>query len=186
MPDLEILTARLKLDRLEPRDAAMLYAYRTHPAVSRYQGWAPASLDEAARFIRDQRSIAFDTPGTWFQFAIRLRESGLLAGDLGVRFPEDARQVEIGFTLAPEHQHRGYAREAVAAVLDHLFEVFGKHRVFASVDPRNEASLALLRRLGFRQEAHFRESIWFKGEWADDLVFGLLKSEWRKRGTEAG
>jgi RimJ/RimL family protein N-acetyltransferase len=31
---------------------------------------------------------------------------------------------------------------------------------------------------GMRQEVHFRESLWFKGEWADDVVFGILASEW--------
>ena len=38
--------------------------------------------------------------------------------------------------------------------------------------------MALLRRVGMRQEAHFRESLWFKGEWADDVVFAILQSEW--------
>jgi len=31
------------------------------------------------------------------------------------------------------------------------------------------------------EEAHFRESLWFKGEWVDDMVFGILKSEWESR-----
>jgi RimJ/RimL family protein N-acetyltransferase len=49
------------------------------------------------------------------------------------------------------------------------------------VDPRNEPSVALLKRVGMRQEAHFRESLWFKGEWVDDMVFGILGSEWKSR-----
>ena len=56
----------------------------------------------------------------------------------------------------------------------------GKHRVFASVDPRNESSVKLLRRVGMREEAHFRKSLWFKGAWVDDMIFGILKSEWRR------
>ena len=42
------------------------------------------------------------------------------------------------------------------------------------------ASLALLRRAGMRQEAHFMESYWSKGEWADDVVFGILEREWEE------
>ena len=175
----EIETERLRLAKLEPGDASALFAYRSDPAVSCYQCWAPSSEGEAARFISEQESVTFDTPGTWYQFAIRLQGTGLLVGDLGVRFPEeDVRQVEIGFTIAPGHQRQGYGLEAVRGVVDYLLAVLEKHRVFASVDPRNEASMALLRRVGMRQEAHFRESLWVKGEWVDDLVFAVLASEW--------
>lgn len=103
-------------------------------------------------------------------------------GDLGVRFPEkDTRQVEIGVTIAPSDQHQGYGCEAVGGVLECLLGGLGKHRVFASVDPRNDRSVALLRSVGMRQEAHFRRSLWIGGEWVDDLVFGVLGSEWSSR-----
>jgi RimJ/RimL family protein N-acetyltransferase len=71
----------------------------------------------------------------------------------------------------------------VVALLDYLFTVLNKHRVFASVDPRNEASMALLRSVGMRQEAHFRQSLFWKGEWVDDVVLGLLRSEWKYPST---
>ena len=73
----EIETQRLRLNALNPGDASALFAYRSDLAVSRYQGWVPGSLDEVSLFISGQQSIAFDTPGTWYQFAIRLRETGL-------------------------------------------------------------------------------------------------------------
>ena len=92
---------------------------------------------------------------------------------------DDSRQVEIGFTLAPEYQGQGFGTEAVTGLLNHLLGRCKKHRVFASVDPRNEASVALLKRVGMRQEAHFHESLWFKGEWVDDMVFAILESEWK-------
>lgn len=66
-------------------------------------------------------------------------------------------------------------------MLDLVFGPLGKHRVTASVDLRNEPSLRLLRRVGMRQEAHFRENLLFKGEWADDVVFAVLRSEWLAR-----
>jgi RimJ/RimL family protein N-acetyltransferase len=179
LSDPEFTTKRLILTRLAAKDAGAFYGYRSDPAVTRYQTWSPASLDEAAQFIAAQQGVLFDTPGTWFQFAIRLRASGRLIGDLGVRFPqEDTRQVEIGFTVAPSHQRKGYGAEAVGGALQYLLAALGKHRVFASVDPRNEPSMALLRRVGMRQEAHFRQSLWIRGEWVDDVVFGILGSEW--------
>jgi RimJ/RimL family protein N-acetyltransferase len=177
----EIHTARLILDPLTVSDAEALVAYRSRPEVCRFQNWEPSRLEDAVDFLARLCGVGFDTPGTWFQLAVRLRESGLLVGDLGVHFLEDGAQVEIGFTLAPEAQGRGLGIEAVTGLVDYLFRTLGKHRVFASVDPRNEASVRLLRRSGMRQEAHFVKSLAFKGEWADDLVFAILKSEWDAR-----
>lgn len=181
----EIVTDRLILAPLSATDAAALFAYRSLPEVSRYQSWEPSLLQDAVRWIETLRPVEFDSPGTWFQLGIRSRASGHLVGDLGVHFLDDDRQVEIGFTMAPDCQGRGLGTEAVVGLLDHLFGSLGKHRVCASVDPRNEASLRLLRRVGMRQEAHFRQSLWFKGAWADDVVFAVLASEWSARAPEA-
>ncbi|HQU27772.1 MAG TPA: GNAT family protein [Nitrospirales bacterium] len=182
MAGIKILTRRLRLSQLVTSDALAMYEYRTDPEVCRYQTFEPGSLSDVEGFIGGMESIIFGTPGTWFQFAIRQQESRLLMGDLGVHFiAEDPRQVEIGFTVAPAHQGHGFATEAVSGILSYLFEIEHKHRVFASVDPRNVRSVELLKRVGMRQEAHFRKSLWFKGEWVDDLVFGILEAEWADR-----
>jgi RimJ/RimL family protein N-acetyltransferase len=54
-----------------------------------------------------------------------------------------------------------------------------KHRIIASVDPENIASLQLCERMKMRNEAHFMESIWFKDRWVDDVVYGILDREWK-------
>ena len=53
-----------------------------------------------------------------------------------------------------------------------------KHRITASVDPRNTKSIALLERINMRKEAYFKKSFWFNNEWADDIVYAILKEEW--------
>lgn len=175
----EILTQRLKLSPLMASDATAMYEYRSDPEVCRYQSFEPGSLGEVESFIDGLKNNIFDTAGTWFQFAIRHQDRGQLTGDLGVHFCADhPQQVEIGFTVSPAFQGQGFGTEAVTGILDHLFGSLQKHRVFASVDPRNEPCIRLLKRVGLRQEAHFRQSLWFKGDWADDLVFGILASEW--------
>ena len=176
----EIVTDRLILRPLSAADSEALFAYRSLPEVCRYQSWEPTSLQEAVSFIEDLGRTEFDTSGTWFQLGIRLRGSDDLIGDLGVHFLDD-EQVEIGFTLAPAFQGQGLATEGVTGLLDHLFGLSGKHRVTASVDPRNTASLGLVRRIGMRQEAHFVQSVYFKDDWVDDVVFAVLASEWNGR-----
>ena len=179
-----LTTGRLALRRLAAADAAPMFAYRALPEISRYQNWEPASAEEIAAFIADQARLAPNTPDTWFQLGIELAATGELIGDLGLHFlPGDDRQAEVGITLAPAHHGRGYAAEAWRAALSYLFDDLGKHRVIGSVDPRNRASLALMERVGMRREAHFVESLWFKDDWADDVVFAMLAREWREKGA---
>lgn len=177
---MELATARLRLDALHPGDAATLFAYRADPRVSRYQGWRPGSVEAAREFIERQQSVVFDTPDSWFQFAIRWRDSAELAGDLGLHFV-GRDTVELGISLAPSWQGKGLAAEALAAMLDLAFGELGRHRAFASVDPRNTPCIRLLAGLGMRQEAHFRESFRDGDAWADDAIYALLAREWRAR-----
>jgi len=174
-----ILTERLNIRRLEPRDAEAAFTYRSDPEIRRYQNWEPASVEEVRTFIAGLEEIDVDTPGRWYQLGLQLRDSRVLAGDCGIHVQvHDPRQVEIGITLARESQGRGLATEALRAVLGYLFTTLAKHRVFGSVDPRNGPSLALLERVGMRREAHFVESLWFKGEWADDVIYAMLRREY--------
>ncbi len=172
-------TSHLHFDALRPEDTEALFHYRADPTVARYQGWRPASVAAARGFIDAQQGLVLDTPGRWVQRAIRLRADGALIGDLGVNVPGVREEsVEFGITVAPEHQRHGYASEAARALFAHVFGQLNRHRMHASVDPRNVASVAMLRGLGMRQEAHHRQSLWLHGEWVDDVVFALLRSEW--------
>lgn len=176
----ELLSERLVLRRFRPGDSAAFAAYRTDPAVARFQGWdAPYSLEQAEQFVRELQAADPDTPGKWFQFAVASRLDGGLLGDCGtgVRL-DDPRQAEIGFTIAPGHQGNGYAREAVRRLLGYWLGERGKHRVTAVCDARNIASATVLRHSGFRQEGHLRQSTWAKGEWTDELTFAVLAREW--------
>ncbi|HEX7370576.1 MAG TPA: GNAT family N-acetyltransferase [Rhodanobacteraceae bacterium] len=149
---MDIVTARLRLDALRDEDAPALFAYRGDPAVSRFQGWKPDSEADAARFIATQHGLAPDSLGTWWQRAIRLRDSGELIGDLGLCFL-DAATVEIGITLAPARQRHGYAREALELMLDFIFGGLRKQHVIARVAPRNFACMRLLEGLGMHRGA---------------------------------
>ena len=121
------------------------------------------------------------TPGEWFQVGIVRRDTGELVGDCGIHARADERrQVELGITLAPSSQRQGMAFEAFSALLEFLFTQTETHRVFCSVDPRNRSCLKLLQKVGMRREAHMVESLWIKGAWVDDVVFGILKKEWKK------
>jgi aminoglycoside 6'-N-acetyltransferase len=183
MPDqgfTELTGPRVALRRFHPDDLDTFVAYRSSEQVARFQSWdAPYPREEGERFIRAIADDDPDTAGEWFQFAVVLRSSGQLIGDCAAMpHADDPRQCDIGFTLSSEHQGHGYASEAVRLLLTYLFTARDKHRITAYCDPRNAPSAALLERLGMRREGHLRESTWAKGEWTDDLVYGLLHDEW--------
>jgi RimJ/RimL family protein N-acetyltransferase len=171
---------RVAIRRFQPGDVADFVAYRSVERVARFQSWdAPYPAEAGERFVRQMMKQHPDTPGEWFQFAVALGPDGRLIGDCAAKPDgDDPRQCEIGFTLAPEQQGHGYATEAARLLVGYLFGARGKHRITAYCDPRNAASAAVLERLGMRREGHLRESTWAKGEWTDDLVYGLLRDEW--------
>jgi RimJ/RimL family protein N-acetyltransferase len=170
-----IRTPRLVLSVLGPDDLHGFHGYRCLPEVARFQGFAPTQPEESADFLERVALARWNQVGCWYQLGIRL--DGALVGDLGVHFAEE-EQCAFGVTLSPGRQGQGYATEAMQAVLSSLFDDLGKHRVHASVDPRNTPSVALMRRLGFRMEAHHVQSYQDGEGWADDLVFALLGREW--------
>jgi len=183
MPDggfTDLAAARVGLRRFHLGDVDRLVTYRSSAEVARYQSWdAPYPRAAGERLIRQMMARHPDTAGEWFQFAVVLRSTGELIGDCAARpHPDDVRQAEIGFTIAPEHQGHGYATGAVRSLVGYLFGQRGKHRVTACCDPRNAASAAVLERVGMRREGHLRESIWAKGEWTDDLLYAQLDREW--------
>ena len=176
---LALRSSRLYLRRLHPGDVGALAGYRGLPEVARFQSWESFGLADAARLVANQASVVPDTPGTWLQLAAVLAESGQVIGDCGIHFRADeSRQVELGITLDPAYQRQGLATEALRAILAYVFESLGKHRVSAVVDANNHPAAALLRRVGFRQEAHHVEHVWFKGAWGSEYVFALLRREW--------
>jgi RimJ/RimL family protein N-acetyltransferase len=170
---------RLLLRRLECGDAAAICGYRSLPEVARYQSWESFGPDDAARLIHGQLKMEPGVPGTWLQLAIVEKTTGVMVGDCGLHCRlDDPRQMELGVTLAPSHQGRGYATESLGCVIDFVFGTLGKHRISATTDAENHPAASLFRRLGFRQEAHFVEHLWFKGHWGSEFVFGLLRREW--------
>ncbi|MFB9902961.1 GNAT family N-acetyltransferase [Allokutzneria oryzae] len=173
-----LLTERLELRRFRDEDAAAFHAYRSDPGVARYQSWdASLSTVDAAALVAEFAGLDPRAPG-WFQYAVTLRAGGALVGDVGVNLHQNLMQAEIGFTFATEHQGRGHATEAVCRVVDHLLVSQGLCRVSAECDARNTASARLLERVGFRREGYRPQYTWLKGEWTDDLLFGVLAADW--------
>jgi RimJ/RimL family protein N-acetyltransferase len=189
MPGALLVTPRLVLRVLGPADADVVAAYRSDPAVARFQSWsAPYPLASAQALVAEMAALDGIVADEWCQIGLADPATDELLGDVAVHVHDEGRQAEIGYTLAPGHQGRGLATEAVGALVDHLFAARGVERVHASVDPRNVASARVLERLGFEHEGTAPRSVWSDGEWADDdryAVHRTTRRAWLDRPRDA-
>ena len=161
-----LVTDRLSIEPLAMRDLAAFVAYRQNSDVARYQSWDTSySEEQAVALIDDQAGVLLPAKGEWLQLAVHSKESGQLLGDLAVhRIADEESAFELGFTMAPEHQGKGYAREAAAKLLDYLFTSAGAQKVIACTDRRNESSMRVLLALGFEAVPEKTWTEEFKGE----------------------
>lgn len=173
-----IATKRLLLRPIQASDNHQLFAYRRDAQTNKFQGFIPKTIEEVDDFIAKNPS-GFNEADSWFQLAIVEKLSKTVIGDIGIHFiGTDDKQCEIGVTLSRHYHGQGLAKESINGVLAYLFNKMNKHRITASIDPDNTASLRLFESLGFRKEAHFKESLWIGGQWVDDIIYGMLNKEW--------
>ncbi len=179
--NLALQTARLDLRPLAPSDADALLSLKSDPVVMRYGSTPPWSDPQVAvDYIR--RDLEGLGAGTHLQLAIVRREDAALIGACSFHLIDVAcRRAELGYSLVVSAWGRGYANEAVSALLDWGFGTLGLNRVEADIDPRNGASARALHRLGFTREGHLRERWIVAGEKSDSLIYGLLADEWNTR-----
>ncbi|WP_340023617.1 GNAT family protein [Paenibacillus sp. FSL K6-1096] len=175
-------TERLMLRHFEIQDVNALYQYRSDPEIARFQSWENYTYEAAEAFVQAQIAQKPDEPGTWLQYAIALADSNQLIGDCAVHtLQAEPRMVEIGYTLAPEHQGKGYVHEALGGLFGYIFDTLDKHKIIAFTDVRNGKSIRVLERKGMRREGHLLQNYWSKGSWTDEYQYALLASEWRNR-----
>lgn len=166
------------LAQLMERDADELFlrVASERERLATWLPWAekttlPATRDFCAdSFARAQRGDAFDL-GVWHE--------GRLVGVIGTHSVDAVNaSASLGYWLTSEAEGRGIMLRACRRVLDHCFGERGLHRVEIRVAPDNARSLALVRKLGAREEGRAREAARLRGAYQDLLVFGVLAEEW--------
>jgi len=175
-------TARLTLRPASAADLDATWRFRQLAEVTRWMTSSPTSREDYRRKFEDPERLAK---------TLVIELDGEVIGDLMLAI-EDAWaqsevatqaqgvQAELGWCLDPAHQGRGYASEAVAALMRLCFEDLGLRRVTANCFADNEQSWRLMERLGMRREVHtVRESLHRSGEWLDGMGYALLADEWR-------
>ena len=169
---MEIRTERLLLRPARADDLEPLHAIFSDRRAMAYWSSPPhEDIEQTRDWLASMIAIQ---PSEGEDFIVEL--DGQLIGKAGLwRFPE------IGFIFHPDQWGHGYAREALAAVLERAFTAHHLGRIEADVDPRNSESLKLLEHLGFRETGR-RDRTWFVGgRWCDSIYLALSADAWRSR-----
>lgn len=133
---------------------------------SEVDAWFTAWQAETASTERSYWPLVIELDGTTAGFTMLSRSS--------------PRVAELQWYVAPGNWGRGAATAATRLVLPFLFDVLLVHRVFATADPANKASVRTLERAGFNREGHMRDYVLAHNGWRDRLLYALLDREWRQ------
>ena len=174
---MELVTARLKLRRAAAGDLDAFYEILSNPTAMRYWSTAPHENREQTQGWLD--AMMADGPPESEDFVIEFE--GRVIGKAGCwRVPE------IGYILHPSCWGQGFAAEACTAVITHVFATTDAPAITADVDPRNEASLRLLARLGFAETGRAAATYEVAGEVSDSVYLALPRPTTSGSQTVAG
>lgn len=181
LPPWPMRTRRLVLRAATEADAERTWIYRRLDSVGRWlTALAPDLVEYSRAFVEPER----------LEKTIVVELDGVVIGDLMLAV-EDAwaqtevadlarhTQAELGWALDPGHAGRGYATEAVEALLKVCFVDLGLRRVTAACFAENESSWRLMERVGMRRESvAVRDALHRDGTWRDSYTYALLAIEW--------
>ena len=166
-----LITPRLILRRPVPGDLDDLHAALSHPAAMRY--WSTPEHKTRAETDRWlERMIGQGADAESDDFLVEYQ--GRVIGKAGAwALPE------VGFLLHPDYWGLGLAQEAMRTVIPHVFQTCPLDSLTADVDPRNDACLRLLDRLGFRETGRAERTLLWGDEWCDSVYLALSRNDWR-------
>lgn len=170
----EIITERLVLRKFRESDYDDLFEFLSQLRDNEFEGYPDITYENG------REHLAYRLGSEEF-YAVALKATGKVIGNVycGKR---DFNAREIGYIVNEQYRRKGYALEALKAVIEHAFRS-GVHRVFAECDPRNECSWRLLEKAGLTREAHFRRNIYFRKDsqgkpvWKDTYVYAGLNGK---------
>ena len=159
-------------------DVEALFTYASDEHFLRYLPIEiPYSRSDAEVFLAKQTLLDRETNPSW-----GIEMEGSLCGGLNIRFFVDHRVSEIGYGIARRVWGHGIVPAASRAVTAAAFEAYPQlERVRARADARNAGSIRVMEKLGMKREGLLRSDRLCRGELIDEVVYGLLRSEWGGR-----
>ncbi|MFT5593807.1 MAG: ribosomal-protein-alanine N-acetyltransferase [Oceanicoccus sp.] len=175
-------TPRLTLIQLTHHDTDDIFNLFSDDAVIKYYDLAALQEHHQALDIINFFNQRYDDK-SGIRWAIRLKESDQLIGTCGFNsWSQKMKNAVLGYDLLPVYWGRGYATEAVhriiKAAFDGVLPCGALHRIQGDTVPDNQASQAVLTKVGFKEEGIRRQSGYWKEQFHDLKCFGLIQPEY--------
>ncbi|MGE0576871.1 MAG: GNAT family N-acetyltransferase [Reyranella sp.] len=173
------VTRRLRVRPFRASDAKALHLLYGDAENLRYWGTDPSPSAQRTRKMMSWH-LGY-RPRNYVLWAVEEIKSRRLVGMINYHRRElREKRVDVGWLILPEMQGKGYMTEAGQALLRHLIDDLGVHKVEALIREENKASAALARRLGFRLEGGPIRDRWLVGgKWHNVMLYGLIAGEER-------
>ena len=170
----DLFTERLRLRAHSFLDVNDVFDFCSDPASCKYADWYPhKNKSETREYIAWLKRKAGDKSYTW---VIEHREDERVIGTISIVDTDYSGKIfTVGYTLSRFYQHKGYATEALKALIDYLFKELFAERIQAKVIPENEPSCKLLERVGFKKEGTLKKGAFCRTECVDVFIYGLVK-----------
>lgn len=145
-----IETARLILRPLTVNDAEEMFANWAHdPAVTRYLTWVAHTDVSATKALLTEWVQKYDTDPTYYNWGIVRKEDGVLMGTIGAIITDRSEHFEPGYCMGKAFWGRGYATEALDAMVRYLFDAVGMEVLSCCHAVQNPASGNVMQKIGF-------------------------------------
>ena len=142
-----LTTERLVLRSLIPSDAEVMFDYRNNERCARFQRGQTKDYDGILNLIDRNKDNVITTDEN-FIVAVALKENNEMIGEIVV-MPNDGA-ITLGYTFSYHYHRRGYAFEALSSLIEMLHNRFPQWEFICFTDPENNASIALLKKLGYK------------------------------------
>ena len=175
-----ITSDRLHLREIRPTDAEAFFSLKSDLEVTSSYGREPhQTIEDTKAWVQLLQDSYSRRAG--IMWCVTLKDQDVAIGSCVFwNFDEDFHCGELGYELNRAHWRKGIMAEALSAVIAYGFNDLGLHRIEANPLGHNAPSANLLLKLGFTLEGTLRERCLFRGQYFDQLFFGLLEDEWRK------
>lgn len=177
----EMITDRLLIRKVKISDAEAFHVFKSDVKVTERYGQEPkVSINGIRKWI--ERNLQDQIEGRSLLWAVVLKEGGGAIGTACLwNFDPDHKCAEIGYEISPSFMRKGLMSEAIQAIISFGFDELRLHRIEAVPLANNRPSRDLLEKLGFAHEGIMRERVHFRGEYLDQVSYGLLAAEWPVR-----
>jgi ribosomal-protein-alanine N-acetyltransferase len=114
---------------------------------------------------------------------ICLTADGSIIGALNLSqiFRKGFQSAYLGYFIGARYANQGYMTEALKVFLGYVFKELKLHRVEANIQPGNAASIALVRRAGFKLEGYSPRYLKISGRWRDHERWAILAEDWQRK-----